>query len=279
MERPELSDEERAMLKAQLARLISDTDELLREGTRLLGKLTNLLGVALSPRLSSGVLERLDIVPVSSSRLLFVLSIEEGPVKTIVLGFEADVPRAEIDRVVSMLNERLTGLTLAEIRDTCEARLRTIEDSTGIVRLVVDRARPLFGEPKATRLRVGGTQNILNQPEFQEPDEVRRLIQLIEDEDSVVELIENLSDASTDAIGQAFVSIGSESSADAADWLSIITSPYRLGETTGTLGVIGPTRMDYPRAVALVENMAAVLNDPSGRPDAATGSSAAQLSA
>lgn len=262
MNTPELSSAERQVLKTQLARLVSDTDELLRESTKLLSKLTNLLGVALSPSLSSGVLERLDIVPLSGSRLMFVLSVRGGLVKTVVLGFEADLQRSEIDRIVSILNERLAGLTLREIRDSHERRVRDVEDRTGLVDLVSDEATLIFSEPKEGRLRIGGTQNILSQPEFQQPDEVRQFIEVIEDEDRVVEILEELFESDPDAVGQASVRIGSQMHREDMDAYSIVTSPYRLGDTVGRLGVIGPTRMDYARAVALVENMADVVNQP-----------------
>ncbi|PSQ55539.1 MAG: heat-inducible transcription repressor HrcA [Bacteroidetes bacterium QH_10_64_37] len=263
MDTPELSEVEREVLKVKLARLVGDTDELLSESTRLLSKLTNLLGIALSPRLSTAVLDRLDIVPLSGSRLMFVLSVEGGLVKTVVLSFDADLSRSKIDRIVSVLNERVAGLTLREIRETYEERLKDLPDGTGLIQLVLDEASLLFSEPDEGRLQFDGTQNILSQPEFQEPDDVRHLIETIEDEDRVVQVLENLFEANPDAVGQAVVRIGSETDEAEMDDFSIVLSPYRLGDTVGSLGVIGPKRMDYGRAVALVENIAAVVNRPS----------------
>ena len=260
MDTPQLTEVEQEMLKMRLARLVSDTDELLRESTRLLSTLSNLLGIALSPRLSTGVLDRLEIVPLSGSRLMFVLSVRGGVVKTLVLEFESDLERSEIDRVVSILNERLAGLTLQEIRETHEERVKDLRDHTGLIQLVIEESAVLFSEPEEGRLEFGGTENILSQPEFQEPDDVRRLIEIIEDEDRVVQVLENLFESDPDAVGQAIIRIGSETDEEEMDAYSIVTSPYRLGETVGTLGVIGPTRMDYPRAVALVENAADVIN-------------------
>lgn len=264
MDTPELSDVERQVLKMKLARLVRDTDELLSESTRLLSRFTNLLGIALTPRLSSGVLERLDLVPLSASRLMFVLSIEGGLVKTVVINYKSDLPRPKLDRVVSVLNERLAGLTLREIRETHEERLKDLPDETGLIQLVLDEAPLLFSEPDEGRLQFEGTQNILSQPEFQEPDDVRHLIETIEDENRIVQVLENLFEANPEAVGQAVVRIGGETDEGEMDAYSIVMSPYRLGDTVGSLGVIGPKRMDYGRAVALVENTASVVNRPSG---------------
>jgi heat-inducible transcriptional repressor len=70
-------------------------------------------------------------------------------------------------------------------------------------------------------------------------------------------------DAQAEEVGQAFVSIGSESRSEEVNRYSIVVSPYQLGDSVGTLGVIGPTRMNYGRVVALVQNMATMLNRPS----------------
>jgi heat-inducible transcriptional repressor len=141
--------------------------------------------------------------------------------------------------------------------------MKDLRDQTGLIELVMDESAVLFSEPEEGRLQFDGTENILTQPEFQEPDDVRRLIQIIEDEDRVVQVLENLFESDPDAVGTATVRIGGETAEEEMESYSIVTSPYRLGDTVGTLGVIGPTRMDYARAVALVENAANVINRPS----------------
>lgn len=262
MESPDLSPVDKLVLQAEVERLMGDTHELLRESSRLLGRLSNLLGVVLTPNLSSGVLERLEVVPLSSTRVMFVVSIRSGLFKTIVLELETQLRRGELDQVVQLLNERLAGLTLEEIRRTYRPRLRDLEDDrTGIVRLVLDASAALFSEQTDGRLNYGGTQNIVLQPEFQEPEELRNLIRLLEDENFVVHLLEERPVRSgTRPEGSAQVRIGSENSSEKVDKYSIVTANYRIGDTVGTIGVLGPTRMDYARVMALVENMAALLS-------------------
>ncbi|PSQ99619.1 MAG: heat-inducible transcription repressor HrcA [Bacteroidetes bacterium QS_9_68_14] len=307
MERPELAADEKRAVRAVLSQRLSDTGDLLRESSRLLGRLTNLLGVVLSPRLSTSVLERLELVPLAAGRLMFVLSVRGGFVKTLVLEAEAegDVRRHDLGRIVSILNERLGGLTLEEIRRTFHERTgdlassATSDPAAGVVRLMRDEAALLFSEPAEGRLQRGGTQGLMNQPEFREAEDLRALIEMMEDEDRVVRLLEDVADASSaDATGeseppadtpasagndssssedglpggassqdvQALVSIGSEhreaDAARAAERYSIVTSHFLRGEAVGTIGVLGPTRMDYGRVMALVENTARLMNRP-----------------
>lgn len=267
MASPELSAAEKKLLKAQLDQIMGDTEELLRESSRLLGQMSNLLGVVLSPRLSKGVLERLEVVPLASSRVMVVISVRGGFVKTIVLEVEATFKRRDLDRIVSMLNERLAGLRLEEIRHSFAKRTRDLNDEgTGIVRLILDESASLFSEPAEGRLTYSGTQQIISQPEFQEMADVRNLIDIIENEGYVVQLLEGQHPEFPRHPGKAVVSIGSENSDQRADKYSIVTAHYQVGDTTGTVGILGPMRMDYERVVALVENMATLLS----RPDAAS---------
>ncbi|MDX1429543.1 MAG: heat-inducible transcription repressor HrcA, partial [Rhodothermales bacterium] len=104
MESPELSISEKKAIKRELESLLGDTEKLLRESSKLLGRLSNLLGLVLSPRLSAGVLERLEVVPLSSSRVMFVISVRGGLIRTIVLQINSEVPRHELDIIVAMLN-------------------------------------------------------------------------------------------------------------------------------------------------------------------------------
>ena len=253
-----LSTEEERLLREQLEQLPIEPNAILRECSRLLGQLSNLLGVVLSPRLSTAVLERLEIVPLSSSRLMFVISLKSRLVKTVILEIASDVTREDLDQVVSLLNERLAGLTLEEIRNTFALRMKDYTgEPTGIVKLVLTSPANFFSEPAEGRLSFAGTQNIMIQPEFMsQPEELKRLIEMLEDANFIVHLMEEEHELSNGVS----VRIGSENSEDKVEKYSIVTASYNLGNTTGTVGVIGPKRMNYARVFALVEGVANVLS-------------------
>jgi heat-inducible transcriptional repressor len=264
MEAPTLSPLEKQVLRQEIERLMGDPDGVLRESSRILGKLSSLLGLVLSPRLDSGVLERLELVPLSSSRIMFVLSVRGSLVKTIILEIETSFTRRDLDRIVSILNERLAGLTLEDIRETYAERVADIADeSSGIVRLILHRAPTLFADASGgRRLEFAGTQNMMRQPEFQEPNELHRMIEMLEDSDFVVQLLEESAHESDLEPGAVRVSIGREHANEKAERVSVISARYRMGDTLGTIGVIGPMRMDYGRVVAVVESMARLLSGP-----------------
>ncbi|NNE48215.1 MAG: heat-inducible transcription repressor HrcA [Rhodothermales bacterium] len=262
MESPELSSLDKKAIQRELDSIAGDTRKLVRESSKLLGRLTNLLGVVLSPRLSAGVLERLEVVPLSSTRLMFVISVRGGLIRTIILQVESDLKRHDLDVIVAMLNERLAGLQLEEIRKTCSDRVKDLDtEVTGIVQLVMQQQANLFSEePDGSRLQYGDTTDVMAQPEFSTPADMRSLIELIEDRDMVANLLEHSVDQEDDT-GRAEIRIGSAvgGQSEVNDY-SLVTARYMLGQTVGTVGVLGPKRMDYARVVGLVEGMAALMS-------------------
>ncbi|HIG74698.1 MAG TPA: heat-inducible transcription repressor HrcA [Bacteroidetes bacterium] len=256
-----LSSREADLLRQSLRRRLGDLEAVARDSSRLLGRLAQLLGVVLTPRLSTGVLERLDIVALSTHRVLFVLAIRGGLARTVQAEVEIPVDSARLDRVVQRLNERLAGLTLGEIRQTGADRLQDLADAdgTGVVRVVLREAPDLFREASpARRAAIAGAQHLVRQPEFSEPESVRGVVELAESEDVIVHLLEEPAVLEPGTPERAVVLIGREVGEAA---YSVVTAPYRQGEARGAVAVIGPTRMDYPRAVALVEAVAGLLSD------------------
>ena len=262
MAETKLSPGETARLESHLRDAADQTDVLVRESSRLLGQLANLLGVAISPRIATGRLERLEVVPLSSTRVMFVVSVRGGLIRTIIMHADTELSRTALERIVTLLNERLGGLTLEEIRKTCRPRVQDLDgEQSGIVRLLMDASPVLFSEPPENRkVELAGTPNILAQPEFREADDVRDLIALLDDEAAVVRLLEGADPEGE--VAKATVKIGTENSGNAerVKRYSVVTAPYHRATMRGTIGIIGPMRMDYARVVALVEGMAAMLS-------------------
>jgi heat-inducible transcriptional repressor len=253
MEMQLLSDGERTNIQHQLD-TVNDTDELLRETSKLLGKITRQLSIVTSPHLSSGVFEKLELIPIASSKLLIIISVRTGIVRTIMIEVGMEIRRDHLEQVARLLNDRLAGLTLKEIRETFLDRMRDIQDEkTGLVRLFIDSVDQLFSDSKEKdKLHIAGTGNIIDQPEFVDPRNFRSVIELIENEDIIVHLLEKHDELEQTHV----VTIGAENQDDNASNYSIITATYNVDGVTGRVGIIGPTRMNYSKVIPLVDYVA-----------------------
>jgi len=252
MEMKSLSEEEKDVIRLQLDRM-PDPTELLRETSRLLGKISKQLSVVSSPHLSSGVFEKLELLQVASSRLLVVISVRSGLVRTIMLEIGAELRRESLEALSTLLNERLSGLTLQQIRDTFVERIRDVQnEQTGLVRLFIESVDQLFDDVGDEKVHIAGTQNMIDQPEFGDPKNFRSVIELIENEDFIVHLLQKHDGSDRNFV----ITIGSENEGPLALDYSVVTSTYEIEGVTGRVGLIGPKRMNYGKLVPLVDHVA-----------------------
>lgn len=230
------------------------SSDVLVAAAKVLGTLSRQLSVVLSPRLSDAIFEKLDLVLLSSTRMMVVLSIHSLFVKTIVMEIDHDVSRQTLNEVVDVLNQRLSGLTLAEIRRSISRRLADCRCHVPLTELIVRSASTLFDEtPVLERLYISGTEYIVEQPEFNQPEKVRELITMLEDKFSVASLVEH---GHAEQQKDLCISIGKENRQRQAEDLTIVSTPYFVGNMVGTIGILGPKRMDYAHAVGVLHYMA-----------------------
>ena len=237
-----------------------ETDEMVRLAGKLLSSITRQLACVSYPNLDSGIFEKLQIVSISSTRIMIVISIKSGLVKTITLEMNSEIKDSQLESVQILLNERLSGLTFKEIRNTFSDRFQDVDEiQKPVIRLFIDSVDKIFkDEIKSDRVIVTGAKNIIHHPEFENPENFQSVIEMIEDKDIIIHIMEKSGENATDDI---YISIGSEIKEKKLQDYSFISKEYSLGETQGTLGIIGPKRMEYSKIVAIVDYMAKMLSE------------------
>jgi heat-inducible transcriptional repressor len=244
----ELTEQEKIMIKDNIGQFKGDIDLILEKTLYVLAKVSNLLGVLLTPKFDEGTLQKIDVIRSSSEKLLVVLSIKDGIAKTILLEVNHDLSDKNLNQVIQLLNERLSGLKISEIKNSYHDRLADLmSEESGLIRLFIDSADKLFDFTRYSNVIYSGTSNILNYPEFSDVQEFATLIELIEDKNIVVHMMEKRS-----IPPELKVTIGSENEEELVKNCSIITAPYSIGDVDGILGVIGPTRIVYSRVIPIV---------------------------
>jgi len=108
------------------------------------------------------------------------------------------------------------------------------------------------------KMFITGAKNVIRQPEFEDPQRFQSVIELIEDQDIIVHILEKGTVAAQD---QVFISIGSENQDKKLDDYSFISKDYKVGDISGTLGIVGPKRMEYSKVVAIVDYIAKMLTE------------------
>ena len=260
MELQKLKNSDKGIIDKSLDQNILETDEILKIASRLLSSITKQIACVTYPTLDNGILERIQLVSLSSTRLLVVVSIKSGLVKTMTLEFETEVENDKLQKVELLLNERLNGLTFQEIRKTFKDRLADIGDNEKpIIRLFIDSVDRIFKDQKKDdKIVITGATNIIQQPEFDDPGKFQSVIELIEDKDIIIHIMDRKK---IDTTNNVFISIGSENEEEKLNEYSLITKEYSFGETSGTVGIIGPKRMEYSKVVAIVSYLGDMLSE------------------
>ena len=239
-----------------LLRTRGELPELLGEASRQLSRFSHHVGVALAPEFRTVVVEHLEFVRLEGSRVVAILVDRSGVVHNRMLEVAEPLDQGELDRIGRYLSEQFTGSTLPAMR---EALLRRMAEETAtcdrlLARSLALGSRAIEAEAPAAGVFVEGASNLLAAPEFGDIERLRALFRTLEEKGRLVELLGQLLHGA----GVQIV-IGRENPADLAD-CSVVASTYGVGDRVmGTVGIVGPTRMEYARAVALVDYLARIL--------------------
>jgi heat-inducible transcriptional repressor len=239
------------MVEVNLGAASSETEDLLKITSGILSDLTNQLAMVTFPKFELAVLEKIQIVQLSSTRILVVVSIKSGLIRTITLEIDAEVNEESIVTVQQLLNERLAGLKFSEIRNSLQDRIKDFnsESFRPIIRVFLDSVDRIFTERSGEKTIITGTKNILKQPEFEDPGHFQSVIELVENKDIIIHIMDKNKTAGDDEVT---ITIGGEIMDEKLSEYSMISKEYKVGDLTGTLGIMGPKRMDYSKIVAAV---------------------------
>lgn len=246
--RKELSDEQSGPI-----------ERVVRRAAQVLGLLTGELGVAIAPRLEDVVLETLELVPISAEKVLMVLTLRGGVVRAVYVDLPISVPSETLISVAMILNERLGGQTLATVRTTLPERLRDAgagDASNELLNVFLQSAGDVLESPEADNIHLGRTSVLANQPEFSNEDRLKSLIELTEERELLKDILRTREHASF-----PMITIGAENPDPRLNRFTLVTSEYRLGNVSGVLGILGPTRMPYEKVAAIVEHTSRLMGE------------------
>lgn len=233
---------------------------ILRRAAQSLGVIRQELGVALGPSLDNSILARLDLVRLSSDRLLVALTLSGGAVRTIFVEARGEVADSALLEVTRVLNERISGLTLREIRTTLGTRLRDTGPTPGaseLLNVFIEEGEQLFDSAlQDDDVMLGQPSLLADQPEFSTVGNMRKLVALTETREHLADLLRARSN--TPGIT---ITIGNEHKDPKLENFTIVTAQYHSGSVAGVIGVIGPTRMPYDKVISLVTHTSRLLTD------------------
>ena len=245
--------------KASIDKMLSDDvvkfENLIKEATQVLSRLTNYTSIAVSPEIDDCTVEEIKLVKLGTNKLMIILLADNGMVKETVVTNENQIPDENIQIFNNYLNYKLRGMNFRDIYDNIapyiENELNNINDN--IVPLIVELNNLLTNKAEVI---VDGASNMLALPELKKSETLEKFLSVIETKDILKELVKSGYD------GNINVYIGQETSFDDLKDFTIITYKQKINEKeVGTIGIIGPKRMDYKKVIPTIKYIGDMLQE------------------
>ncbi len=251
-----ISRRESAIIESLFRSKIRDVVSLLKETVRALSEATSYLAFVLGPEYDSTTFEAIHLLPASAGKAILVIVSDAGVVENCVI----DVPtmsRDEMEYVSYVLMEHFCHVGLDKVHSKAQSLLsREASRYAEIIIQVAEFLHTITEDIEAEKVYMGGTANLLSQPEFRDVDKIQELLEVLENGALIRNVVLSQSHTTVPA-----VSIGEENEMQKIKDFSIVYGTFKLGQSAGRIGLLGPRRMNYPRAVAIVRLCEEKLND------------------
>jgi heat-inducible transcriptional repressor len=226
---------------------------LLQETSRTLSLASHYTALVMTPRFGMGRFKQIGFVRMKRCQVMAISVTEDGLLQSRILETEEDFTQKQLNRIAKHLNHLYGGLSLEEVRRDVLTQMREVKDLYNqLMAQALTLAKKAMVNLEAGELYVEGTTNILDLPEFADAATMKGLLQIFNEKASMLKLLDSYLDAEG-----VQVFIGSENSLLGLSHCSLVVSNYRRGnQVLGTLGVLGPMRMEYSKVIPLVESTA-----------------------
>jgi heat-inducible transcriptional repressor len=257
MQARKLPARERRYIEENLASTPADADQLIGIASHLLSELSQQVSIVVAPAIGDTVLKAVDFVPVADRKVLCVVVSQAGFVDNRIIETEEEIPREELTRISNYLTGSFAGHTLRDIRDRLlrqmtEERLQV----DNMLARTIELAREGLALDSRPEVLVDGASALLARPELADIQRVRRMFEAFTDKARLVRMLNGCIQG-----GGVRVLIGDDSDLTSELDFSLVASAYRVGELPlGTLGIFGPSRMDYQKIIPLVHYLGRALS-------------------
>ena len=240
-----------------------EIETILQKSSEQLSKITSYLSMVVAPAMHHSRFRHIEILKLNSSNLLIVLITDSGRVYKRNLIIESIYNSIDFQSVSNLMNQQLRDMSISDIEFK---NLKVTESNAYLIPLIkkiLDVIRNCFQDTMVyNRIFISGTSSVINHPDFIDLKKIQKILSIIENEYLLMNIMLDFQDEPGQEV---IIKIGSEIFEEGTDDLSLVASKYRIYEhSTGTIGILGPKRMDYFKVIniisSFVKNLKTVLS-------------------
>ena len=251
-----LTLEEIKYIQNKLKIKVNEIEDLTKVATTTLSEITHYTTVAVGPKADKQIIEEIKFVSLGQRMLMVVIVTDTGLVKETIIKFDEDITESQVDTLNNLFNTRLRGKPLSKIdKPMAEYIFSEVHYSIGIMNAIINQINKII-EEENNNIFIEGAKRSFDLPEFKSMKVAKNFINLLDAKDEMLEIF-NSGEAE-----DINVFIGNDDENSNLKDFSIITFKHTLGDKDlGTIGIIGPKRMDYAKVISVMKYISKKLNE------------------
>ena len=251
-----LTLEEIKYIQNKLKIKVNEIEDLTKVATTTLSEITHYTTVAVGPKADKQIIEEIKFVSLGQRMLMVVIVTDTGLVKETIIKFDEDITESQVDTLNNLFNTRLRGKPLSKIdKPMADYIFSEVHYSIGIMKAIIEQINRIV-EEENNNIFLEGAKKSFDLPEFKSMKVAKNFVNLLDAKDEMLEIF-NSGDAE-----DINVFIGDDDENSNLKDFSIITFKHTIGDKDlGTIGIIGPKRMDYAKVISVMKYISKKLNE------------------
>ena len=256
-----VKEQELSSMKDMLGEKVEKVEELLQNVAKVLAKDTNYATMVTTPKVTGNKLKFVQLSQLEANKILAVIVMEGNLIRNKVITVSEDLSQENLLKLNILINTTLTGLTLEQMNLSIVSKMENqAGEHINLVKEVLDAIVDTISSADDLKIYTSGATNIFKYPELSDSTKASELIYALEEKQSLSDLVvddDNSVDEQDSSSNNGIqVYIGNETPIESMKDCSVVTATYELGEgIKGTVGIIGPKRMDYEKVVGTLKNL------------------------
>lgn len=250
-----ISLEEIKYIQEKLEIKVNEIQDLTKIATTTLSEITHYTSVAIGPKSNLQIIQEIKFVLLGSRMLMIVIMTESGLVKETIIKYDEDITQSQVETLNNLFNSKLIGKPLDKIDKPMEEYiLSEINYSINVIRPIIEQINKVVEEENTLLLE--GTNKAFELPEFKSLEIAKNFINVLDTKDLVIDML------NSGIAKDINVYIGDESENDQLKDFSMVTFKHKInGKDLGTIGIIGPKRMDYSKVISVMKYISKKMNN------------------
>lgn len=251
----DISIEEIKYIQSKLSTKVNEIEELTKITSSTISEITHYTTVAIGPKVNMQIIEEIKFVLLGSRMLMVVIVTDNGLVKETIIKYDKDITASQVETLNSLFNSKLKGKPLNKIDKPMEEYiLSEITYSVDVIKPIIEQINKVIDEEN--KIYLEGANKAFDLPEFKSLEIAKNFVNILDAKDLVLDML------NSGIAKDINVYIGEENDNEQLKDFSVVTFKHSVGDKDlGTIGIIGPKRMDYSKVISVMKYISKKMNE------------------